>query len=333
MLKNIPYAFCWLFYIVTEIWILKYSDRTDHKGRSFFSISNSGPINTLDTVFDNILDKVEDTKHCGNRNYLSFKAIGRLGNHMFQVASTLGIAEKSGLHVNIPSSVKLNCFNTFNRRQFSQLQIKSYHPRDLTFESEVFELGCEYNLLDSVMQSWKYFGHVTDDVIESFHFTSAILENVVNFYESIALVYNNEPSTFVTVQIRRSDFVKDYAHLINGISLNYIANAMRHYHQEFLNPKFIIVSDDISWCKDNLKNLTYNIVFSENHSPCEDLAILASTNHSIITSGSSFGWWGAFLSSGHVTYYPRWLKTGSWYNLHFTEADYFLPQWTMLPRT
>ena len=116
--------------------------------------------------------------------------------------------------------------------------------------------------------------------------------------------------------------------------MKFIISSLELYNVTFHNIKFIVVSDDIDWCKKHLNttNLEYDLVFSEGNSGCQDLAILAAANHSIITSGSSFGWWGAFLARGHVTYFPGWLKTGSWYNLPFREEYYFLPWWTKVAR-
>jgi hypothetical protein len=58
--------------------------------------------------------------------------------------------------------------------------------------------------------------------------------------------------------------------------------------------KLYILSDDIDWCKENLK--FDNMVFVQNDSDVEDLWTMSLCKHNIIAN-SSFSWWGAWLNS------------------------------------
>ena len=73
--------------------------------------------------------------------------------------------------------------------------------------------------------------------------------------------------------------------------LTYYKNAVECIGE---NEKFIVVSDDIKWCKEHLK--FKNIIFVENSSPVIDLFIQSLCQNNII-SNSSFSWWGAFLNN------------------------------------
>lgn len=61
------------------------------------------------------------------------------------------------------------------------------------------------------------------------------------------------------------------------------------------NPTFFIFSDDISWVKTNLKFKGSELIFIDNNnSSPEDMRLLYSCNH-FIMSNSTFSWWGAYL--------------------------------------
>jgi galactoside 2-L-fucosyltransferase 1/2 len=66
---------------------------------------------------------------------------------------------------------------------------------------------------------------------------------------------------------------------------------------------FMVVSDDNEWCRANL--LDHDDVVIASKSAAHDMALLASSNHTIIDYGT-FGQWGAMLSAlrgGHMIVY------------------------------
>lgn len=66
----------------------------------------------------------------------------------------------------------------------------------------------------------------------------------------------------------------------------------------------MIVSDDVEWCKANLLNSGDDVVIAS-RSAAHNMALLATSNHTIINQGS-FGQWGAILSAlrgGHMIVY------------------------------
>jgi galactoside 2-L-fucosyltransferase 1/2 len=99
---------------------------------------------------------------------------------------------------------------------------------------------------------------------------------------------------------------------------------------------FIVSSEDMEWTRRNFPPLLSNIsdsvsgckplvTFSGQSSPAQDMAILASCNHSVITLGT-FGWWSAYLAGGVTVYchkYPPPKKTP----LVASRRDMYLPTW------
>lgn len=71
----------------------------------------------------------------------------------------------------------------------------------------------------------------------------------------------------------------------------YFKNAISYFGKDKL---YLIISDDIEWCKKNFKG--NNFFFSEGESSIVDLYLQTMCNHNII-SNSSFSWWGAWLNN------------------------------------
>jgi hypothetical protein len=109
-----------------------------------------------------------------------------------------------------------------------------------------------------------------------------------NLFEKILKTPFIDTNT-VSLHVRRTDYVTS-----NGYhpvqSIEYYKNAIDiigDYDYIF------VFSDDIQWCKDNLK--FKNMVFMEGFSDIEDLHIMSLCQNNIIAN-SSFSWWGAWLN-------------------------------------
>lgn len=82
---------------------------------------------------------------------------------------------------------------------------------------------------------------------------------------------------------------------------------------------FIVTSDDPDWCR---KNFVFHqdIIVLDFGPPAGHLAILASANYIIISTGS-YGWWGAWLADGVTIYYKTVKHEES------TRSNYFPIEW------
>lgn len=121
-----------------------------------------------------------------------------------------------------------------------------------------------------------------------------------------------EPSDFVVEQLARYEYLFDGVtcciHVRRGDYLN-----LQHYHpvvtSDYINraklllsdnkvAKFLVFSDDIPWCKENLIGDEY--FFIENEKDYVELFLMVRCDYKII-SNSTFSWWGAYLSGGKGT--------------------------------
>ena len=64
---------------------------------------------------------------------------------------------------------------------------------------------------------------------------------------------------------------------------NFTRKTMDWHRRKTINARFVIVSDDMQWCR-NIKG--NDIVYSKFREPILDLAVLSLCYHTIITGGS-----------------------------------------------
>jgi len=173
--------------------------------------------------------------------------------------------------------------------------------------------GCE---LVGFWQSEKYFDNAKDEV-----------------RKWINLPFVEGYRDYVSIHVRRGDYTQ-HSGSFPPITAEYILRAMQIFLDEKPLQKFIVFSDDIQWCIENIKlhtmisgNETQDeiksiqslmdamVEFSEGRNEWEDLSIMASCGHNIIAN-SSFSWWGAWLNTNpnKIVISPS-CKRGNWFGM------------------
>lgn len=198
--------------------------------------------------------------------------IGRLGNNMFQLAAAIGYARRYGGEWRSLAQNE-ECpefYNYFPNLPTSPPRGRAYQCHDpSTFNYKPIKNQGSVNLM-GFFQSLKYFEHCQDEVKEVFK-----------------LPVNPDMYQYCSIHVRRGDYVK-YKDSFPPVSLRYISAAMATMKADGVD-KFMVFSDDIEWCKANIKG----VEFSQGN-PFEDMANMASCSNHIIAN-SSFSWWGAYL--------------------------------------
>ena len=94
----------------------------------------------------------------------------------------------------------------------------------------------------------------------------------------------------ISIHIRRTDYVTS-----NGY---HPVQSIEYYKQaiEIIGDydNIFVFSDDINWCKENLK--FDNMIFVDGNDDVEDMWLMSICNHNVIAN-SSFSWWGAWLNN------------------------------------
>jgi hypothetical protein len=163
---------------------------------------------------------------------------------------------------------------------------------DFHFQRPILHDAREGAIYDGWWQSPKYFAGVEARIRNDFRFSRDIIP------ASEALLDRIENSNSICLNVRRTDFLK--VDTLNATDLNYFLRAADHLGKTVSEPRFFIFSDDVEWCRENIK-LDYPMeVVGHEHKGWKFgnyLQLMTRCKHFIIPN-SSFAWWAAWLNTG-----------------------------------
>jgi SAM-dependent methyltransferase len=209
---------------------------------------------------------------------LSFSQLGRygrLGNQLFQLAGTLGLAEKRGMTAAFPAWEYEKYFDI-------SLPHGDLHPdqvKERFFHHHEWDIPEGGGDLLGYLQSEKYFGSTRLALKKVF-----VRECKAKFPEP----FQRET---ILIQVRRGDYVGNPNYY--QLPPTFYLDALLAYFPDWQSYNLLFVSDDIEYCKTSFEGLP-NAYFSTGNTDIQDLALASACDHFII-SNSSFGWWCAWL--------------------------------------
>jgi hypothetical protein len=232
--------------------------------------------------------------------------MGRLGNQMFQYASLMGVANKTGYDFGIPiiinSKIELNgCYDKYLNKWIPYkldlldcFNLSAVDSSDISNNEIFFENKHEFNPdtfnikdftdLNGYFQTEKYFKHISEDIIREFTFKSEIINECLKIKSN----YEN----IVSIHFRRGDYLGD-TNKFPLLDLDYYQSAINMFNdKEYI---FFIFSDDIKWCK-NIFGNNERIIYIEEKNQFIDMCLMSMCDHNIIAN-STFSWWGAWLNN------------------------------------
>ena len=254
---------------------------------------------------------------CGN-------IAGRLGNKMFMLAATIGVAY-SLKHTPVIGEIHplLKLFEMANVKRLQnvdQIQWKPIKKNWLSKDADEYKL---YNLtMKGYFHSWEHFHNATEQVRQAFKIKPIYLNTAKSFLQH----YINSNKTIVGIHVRRGDFLVPYKIMRGRTVANrtYILKAMEFYRQLHNDVQFVVCSNGMTWCKDNIKGR--DVLYSEFEEPILDMAIMSLCHHMIITVGT-FSWWGGWLSGGNVVYLNDFPRPDSAIAKALSTNSYYPPSW------
>lgn len=236
-----------------------------------------------------------------------------LGNNAFMIAATIGYAKKHGMDYFIPDrSIAPNIWPVhFNH--FPKGKVRPHYFRYKEPEHSYNEIPHHVDIeIEGYFQSEKYFNHCRQDILDAFQFPY------------------KKADGFVSLHVRRGDYLK-YPDKHPVITYDYISAAVKYFMERGYN-SFVVCSDDIAWCRHNLKPLElFGAVFtySTEKEAINDLILMSCCEHNIIAN-SSFSWWSAWVNQNpeKIVIAPEiWFGEG---NSHLSTKDLIPESWIKL---
>lgn len=222
---------------------------------------------------------------------------GRLGNCLFEIAAGASLAKKVGVpYKALTCSLEIltepdNCLlvdylKPFQKSILCKIDFQGNYPENLSVYNEI---RLSYNaiplqdnlILKGYFQSEKYFDkELVRYLFEIDEETEAYIR------EKYGHILCLNP---VAINVRRGDYLKvEFKHPVCRMS--YFNKAIAYFKP---GTSFLVISDDIAWCKKHFKGDHFYYVNDE--PPLVDLYLQSMCAHNII-SNSTFSWWGAWLN-------------------------------------
>lgn len=249
--------------------------------------------------------------------YSKLGSNGRLGNQLWQIASTIGLAERLSAKVALPPNWSLRPYFRIPSHYFADLPL--IHPSIV-------------DLSPNFLQESQLIENVTARIRSFFSPSSAGKELLRELFPTLCK-YNR---AVTAVHVRRSDYLKFPNHFPELSVEGYYRPAMRR----FKGSCFVVFSDDVPWCEAAFSKLSKEFTVKFETQLLErtrkelapeiiSLAAFFAMTHckNLIMANSTFSWWAAFLKKGHGTcIYPR-----AWFGAGFQYARCpSQPQWVRI---
>ena len=238
---------------------------------------------------------------------------GRLGNQMFQVASTIGIARKYGREFSFPKWVNWDQKDRFQiaddyhigdafKNRLPLWDGRIYHDYYVQWGYRGDEIIPDNVDLTGHMQSEKYFKHCEDEIRHYFTFRDD---------------YKSVDTDYTALHIRMGDYGSDYHPIC---SPDYYYAALKH-----TGGKVVLFSDEPKRATAYLPDIKFHFVHQGN--TLDALATMISCRRHIIAN-STFSWWGAWLAKSECVIAPKqWFGPAA---SHLETKDIYPESWIII---
>ncbi|XP_037372827.1 galactoside alpha-(1,2)-fucosyltransferase 1 [Talpa occidentalis] len=263
---------------------------------------------------------------------------GRFGNQMGQYATLLALARLNGRRAFILPAMHATLAPMFRislpvlapevdkSTPWQELELHDWMSEDYA------HLTHPVLKLTGFPCSWTFFHHLREQIRSEFTLHNHVREEAQGFLRQLRLGRTGDrPRTFVGVHVRRGDYLQVMPQRWKGVvgDRAYLQQAMDWFRARHEAPIFVVTSNGMQWCQENIDTSRGDVVFAGNGhegSPGKDFALLTQCNHTIMTIGT-FGFWAAYLAGGDTVYLANFtLPTSEFLKIFKPEAA-FLPEW------
>ncbi len=190
---------------------------------------------------------------------------GGLGNQLFQIATTLSFSWDNNIkavfnfnyhHLPLQGNKAISYKDNFYRKLLPiNENIKNsfniYKEPNFYYTPLPTSIKNNNVILHGYFQSEKYFIHNRNKVLEYFSPSREIIKHLKKYEDTL-----NSPNC--SVHVRRGDYLK-FPNEHPTLEKEYYNSSFKEFDE---GTTFLIFSDDIKWCKDNLSY--ENLLFIEN---------------------------------------------------------------------
>lgn len=258
-----------------------------------------------------------------NRNFVTIQLMGGLGNMLFQIASAFSVSLRDNKYffcdeiMNAVPHLHYSYYknNILRKVIFSKKENIDYLHDEKKFSFEEIPIVNGNIEMRGYFQSEKYFNRYRNEISNLFEPSNEIKSYVDSFFNQ------TEGKKTCSLHVRRSNYLhlSDYHYIQN---IDYYRSAVDIIGQDSL---FLIFSDDLAWCKENL-NFIKNKIFVENMKDFEEIYLMSNCDDNIIAN-STFSWWGAWLNNKNN---KKVISPSIWFgrlNKHLDTKDIYCENW------
>lgn len=229
------------------------------------------------------------------------------------------------LNLNQADKKDINKFKDSNLDIFSKIKRKILGRKKshkYQFDFSFQDLNKNTNLyLDGYWQAKEFidYGNIKDNFV----FKSK--PNDLN----VKIIKEMKSNTSISIHVRRGDYLK-LKDVYAECTKEYYQRAILFMEENNLDCNFYVFSNDISWCKKNLKFDNSKHTFIEHNTGIqsyEDIRLMSCCKHNIIAN-SSFSWWGAVLNKSQD---KKVICPKNWFVNPKKSKDIFIPNdWILI---
>lgn len=272
-------------------------------------------------------------------SYITFQGLGQaadLGSQIQQYASMYAIAKHTGKQIVFPeSSVKAGWGLKFQNLlkipitiwpDYKFADFVPINPTDgLLPDSKVFQLeGAKNYIITNLLHTYHYW--YPDDMHDVYGWDW----NPEHYAKALELhsKLKETGKELVAIHVRRGDYLK-HDHFCK-LDVRYYSPAISEFLPEIEKYHFVVFSNDIQWCKDNLLEESELVTFLDQGVDYVDMILMSLCDHNIIAN-SSFSWWAAFRNRNpnkRIICPKNYIRSYSPYN--FLNGNYYLPTWSSI---
>lgn len=146
------------------------------------------------------------------------------------------------------------------------------------------------SIVTGVCESYEIFDEIGDILREELQPIHEVEDR------NITLIRRITNSNSICVSVRRGDFFNTQFEKSFGVcTVQYYYNAVDTMKKLMKDSTFFVFSDDINWCKENLRFNADTVYVPHDMPVYETLRLMYTCKHFII-SNSTYSWWGQYLS-------------------------------------